>query len=202
MIKIMSKAERLYKAKELGLPVPNFEVVKNFDEIKWIGEKEVYCGWTIRTSINDGQGFSLPFAPEISKEEIKKKILEFKEKLGERSESASFVIYPAWKFKRTGNTLISGDKIIIEAVKDTLFPEKPVPDVHYTFIKRGNGLPILENFKGDKELLNQKELLMLLDSVKKVKMDSVLIEWFFDEKKNFHVYDLVPFKEGKREDAE
>ncbi len=202
MTKIMSKAERLNKALELGLPVPNFEVVKNFEDIKWAGEKEAYCGWTIRTSLDEGRGFSLPFAPEISKEEIKKKIPEFKEKLGALSERANFIIYPAWKFKRTGNTVVSGNKIIIEGVRDTLFPEKPVPDVHYTFIKRGNSLPILEKFKGDKELLNQKELLMLLDTAKKVKMDGVLIEWFFDEKKNFHVYDLVPFKEGKREDAD
>lgn len=198
----MSKAERLIKAREFGLPVPNFEVVKNFEEIKWIGEREAYCGWTIRTSVDDGRGFSLPFAPEISKEEIKKKIPEFKERLGVRSERASFIIYPAWKFKRVGNTLVSKDKIIIEGVRDSLFPDKPVPDVHYTFIRRGRGLPLLEKFIGDKELLNQKELLMLLEIIKKVKMDSVLIEWFFDEKKNFHVYDLVPFKEGKREDAD
>jgi hypothetical protein len=198
LVKMKNKVERLRKLKEMGLPCPNFEVVKNFEEIKWQGENEQYCGWTIRTSLDEGRDFSLPFAPEISKEEIKKKIPEFKEKLGELKERASFIIYPSMKFPRTGNLMITDDRIIIEGVRDSLFPDKKHPDLHLSYLKKGNNLPVLMKSVGDTSLLTYNEILSLLNVARTSNMSNVNFEWVFEEKNKLKFYDVIPFKDNSK----
>jgi len=178
------------KLKELGLPVPDFEVVKNPDEIRWTDKKNEYCGWVIRGSADKERGFSMNcYALYVPKNEVKKKLDELIKKYGNKE--VSYIIYAAWKMKKGGNLMILKDKIILEAVNGIFEPNK-TPELHMVFMKRENGLPVLQKVVGNKDLLSHKELLEVLELYRKAKINNVVFEWSFNDRGKFGVWDIIP----------
>jgi len=194
------KIDGFYKLRKWGLNAPEIEVVRTPKEIKWKNADKEYCGWIARSALDEGNELSLPFISHVDKQTITKKILEFKEKLGEK---AKFIVYPCWKFIKSGNLMILKDSMVIEAVEGYIreTPEKNFYDVHYTFQRKGNKLPHLANCKGKREFLTYSELIYLIHISRKISEENIIIEWSIDEKGTFHFHDLIYLKNGNKENS-
>jgi len=183
----MRKIEGLREIERLKLPHPKWEFVKDASELKYIGEEDEYVGWTVRTCIDEeGNEYYLPHANWIKKEDIPRKIKEFKEKIKKK---ATFVVYPSWKFIKAGNVMFVDEKVIIEVVKGKIqkLLYEGFPDLIMIYSRTMP--PIKLYSKGNEKLLSKSELNSLLTLITKIKGNKIL-QWSHTTKNKYFFHDL------------
>jgi len=188
---MMRKIDGLLEIERLEFPHPKWEFVKEPPELKFVGEKDEYVGWTVRTCLDKGGNeFNLPHANWIKKEEVPQKIKEFKEKV---KQEATFVVYPSWEFIKAANIMFVDDKIIIEAVRGRI--QKLLYDGSPDLIVIFSRTPPYKKLfsKGDKSLLSKSECHDLLSLSKKITGNKIL-QWSHATSGKYFFHDLRELK--------
>ncbi len=193
----MNKLEGILKLEELGLPHKKWQIVKKAEELNL--NKKTTCGWCIRSCLSNGTGkneLALPFAAYVRAEEIPEIIKKFQKKL---EGGGIFVVYPAWRFKKSGNLMLLEYSLIIEAVEGfvrDLADGKRV-DVHYQYPMYDDKIFVggLE-ISGNKNLLSDEERASLLGYAKKIPYKNVVLEWSYDTEDNFYFHDITEIKDS------
>ena len=177
----------LYEIERLELPHPKWEFIKDPSELKYIGKEDEYVGWTVRTCLDrGGNEFWLPHANWIKKEEVPKRIEEFKKKV---KQEATFVVYPSWEFIKAACVMFVDNKIVIEAVKGRI--QKLLyggePDLTLIYSRTIRPQKIL--CKGEEDLLTKEELNDLLSLNRKI-LGNKILQWSYTTKRKYFFHDL------------
>jgi hypothetical protein len=187
----MRKLDGLLEIEKLGLPHPKWEFVREPSELRYIGKKDEYVGWTVRTCLDKGGNeFYLPHANWIKGEEVPQKIKEFKEKV---KQEATFVVYPSWKFIKGANIMFIENEIIIEAVKGKLHKllYGGSPDLQLTYSRTIHPKKLFS--KGKEDLLSKAEYNYLLSLNKKISGNKIL-QWSHTTSGKYFFHDLRELK--------
>jgi len=184
----MNKLEGLLEIERLKLPHPKWEFVEDVSELRWIGEEDEYVGWTVRTCTKSIEEFYLPHANWLTKEEVKRKISEFKKKFPE----AIFVVYPSWEFIKAACIGFYENQIIIEVVKGKIqrLLYKGLPDLTIIY-ERFSTRELFH--RGNKNLLSEKEYRMLLSLKYKIEGNKIL-QWSHTTNEKYFFHDLRDYK--------
>ena len=187
----MKKLDGFKEIHNMGLPHPKWEFIKNHSDLKYVGSDDEYIGWTIRTCLDEGgDEFYLPHADWLKKEEIEKKIREFKEKIGEE---ATFVVYPSWEFNKSANIMFTEDKIVVEAVKGTISKLLYGGCPEFVAVFSRSSLPMKLHSEGDESLLTEDEIKMLIKLSNKIEGNKIL-QLSHTKKGKYFFHDLRELK--------
>ena len=103
---------------DLNIPHPKWEFVKSSKELKKFNKIKDYCGWTIRVAFFKNDDFREPiYVNWLPKKQVPKKVDEFA-----KVAQANYIIvvYPSWKFNKSGTLLIDKDRYVIEATDGSI----------------------------------------------------------------------------------
>ncbi|UZE93911.1 MAG: hypothetical protein IB618_04090 [Candidatus Pacearchaeota archaeon] len=191
----MNKLEGILKLEELALPHGDWQIIKKASELNL--NKKTKHGWCIRSCLPPEikkDELALPFAAYVKTEEVSKIIEKFQKKFRGKG---IFVVYPAWKFEKSGNLMLLENSIIIEAVEGfvrDLADGKKV-DVYYKYPKYDDKIYICDvEVKGNRDLLSSLEITNLLDHARKIPYKNVVLEWSYDTDNNFYFHDIIEIK--------
>lgn len=171
----LSKLEGLKQIEAVDLPHPNWRFIKTPDEIGDFCSKQAKYGWTIRTCLPDQeQQFRLPFANHVPQKDVKDTIKKFLAQLGD---DPTFVVYPSWKFIKSGNYTLFETTVVIEAINGylgDLTQGRRTPRV--TLIYERYRRVLLKVF-GDRNFLSNQEIDFFLKFNRRIKENNVVLEW-------------------------
>lgn len=171
----MNKMMGFYELKESGLPAIRWE---EFEKTTSLDSRNL---WTIRSALQKGSDINLPRLVGERAEKAEKFALELYEKI---KDNGMVIYYPYFVAEKSGTLNIYKDKVVIEAVKEDLWNLVTYSDCEVTIVIQEEKM----EFRGNKEFLNQNELMELMLYARKVKGmfryeliegKSVLLEWSY-----------------------
>ena len=171
----MNKMMGFYELKESGLPAIRWE---EFEKTTSLDSRNL---WTIRSALQKGNDINLPRLVGERAEKAQKFALELYEKI---KDNGMVIYYPYFVAEKSGTLNIYKDKVVIEAVKEDLWNLVTYSDCEVTIVIQEEKM----EFRGNKEFLNQNELMELMLYARKVKGmfryeliegKSVLLEWSY-----------------------
>jgi hypothetical protein len=173
--KLMNKLEGFLALRKSGLPSVPWKEYKEYTEL------DSNILWTIRSAVSQGNDLNLPRKIGVTAEEAK----AFADLLLSTLDKDDLVLYyPYFIAIKSGVIEVSGNRIVIEAVKEDLWNLVTNNNKDITVIFEEDNL----RFVGDSEFLTQDELFELIDyclSIKRKYGDliidgkSILLEWSF-----------------------
>lgn len=145
----MNKLEGLYELQKLNIPSVNWKV---FTDSTKLDEQHL---WTIRTAVYEGKDLDLPKLFGADAQTAEKFARRISKKIGN---NGIVIYYPYLIAQKSGNLQISGNSIVIEAIKGDLTPLLRGNAVDVTYIYSKTGRKIV----GDEDFLSEKEINSLL----------------------------------------
>lgn len=145
----MNKLDGLYELQKLNIPAINW---KKFTDGTKLDDQ---CLWTIRTAVYEGNDLDLPKLFGADAQTAEKFARRISKEIGN---SGIVIYYPYLIAQKSGNLQISGNSIVIEAIKGDLAPllRGNAVDVTYIYSKTGR------KTVGDEDFLSEKEINSLL----------------------------------------
>ncbi|MBT3689821.1 hypothetical protein HOE31_00130 [bacterium] len=175
---------------ELGIPHPKWEFVRSSKELKKFHTTKDYCGWTIRVAFFKDNDFRKPIYDNwVPKNKVLKKVDEF----AELAQNDYFiVVYPSWKFNKSGTLLIDDDQYIIEAhagsVQDLM--RKGNVDTSLVFNRE---MKLIDDSIGNPDFLTKKEIKNILKATDIINKPTML-EWAIGQQNEFNFNKLEDLK--------
>lgn len=97
--------------RSLGLPVPNWQVVKDVEELNKLKFQEAEVGWTIRTCREDGvREMGLFYLNYADPSQV---IGQLKERFG-KPRGEFYLVYPSWQFRYSCNVVRIQTTYVVE----------------------------------------------------------------------------------------
>lgn len=145
----MNKLDGLYELKKLNIPTVNW---KKFTDATKLDDHHL---WTIRTAVYEGNDLDLPKLFGADAQTAEKFARRISKEIGN---NGIVIYYPYLIAQKSGNLQISGNSIVIEAIKGDLVPllRGNAIDVTYIYSKTG------QKIVGDEDFLSEKEINDLL----------------------------------------
>lgn len=145
----MNKLDGLYELQKLNIPAINW---KRFTDDTKLDDQRL---WTIRTAVYEGNDLDLPKLFGADAQTAEKFARRISKKIGN---NGIVIYYPYLVAQKSGNLQISGNSIVIEAIKGDLTPLLRGNAVDVTYIYSKTGRKIV----GDEDFLSEKEINSLL----------------------------------------
>lgn len=188
----MNIYQGLTRIDKAGLPHPEWEFVETSKDLKKYFKIKDYCGWTIRTVKVTGAPWNNLYVNWLPKKQVPEKIDELQK---EHKGKAVFVIYPSWKWKKSGTLLIEKDRTVIEAAKGPIVDLMRHGKLDASCIYK-NGKLLESN--GNKKLLTSEERKKVLHAGKKLKQKEIILEWGITTQNKFIFYRIETLKDAAR----
>ena len=175
---------------QAGLPHPEWEFVETSQDLKRFPEIKDYVGWTIRTvHIKNGSWKNL-YVNWLPKKQVPQKIDTLQK---QHQNSAIFVVYPSWKWKRGGTLLVENNRVIIETVKGPVVElmRHGRVDAHYHY-QRGR----LVDSQGPRNFLTVTDRKKILEATRRIKEKDIILEWAITTQNRFIFYRIEKIKDA------
>lgn len=174
------------------LPHPEWEFVFSSKDLKKFSKTKDHEGWTIRTVDIKNSPWKNLYVNWLLKDKVPSRIDELQEK---QNGKATFVVYPSWKWKKSGTILIEKDRIIIEATKGAIINLMRYGRIEASyFFEKGK----LVNSTGNVKFLKLHERKKILQAPARIKEKNIILEWAITRRDEFVFYRIEDIGEAAK----